>query len=221
MPSHRAICPMNRTAFLVDGFNLYHSLKRADQELGRACTRWLDLRALCSSFLHAIGNKAQIEEVYYFSALAKHLEATHPDVTQRHLTYIKCLEASGVTVELGRFKPKDLWCPNCSTRLIKHEEKETDVAISIKLLELLLLNKCDTAVLVTGDTDIAPAVRAAKRLYPGKLICFLFPYRRKNNELDKLSDASFHIKKERYLKCQFPDPFVLPDGRELHKPSKW
>ncbi len=212
---------MNRTSFLVDGFNVYHSLKRADQEFGRACTRWLDLRALCSSFLHAIGNNAQIEEVYYFSALAKHLEATHPDVTQRHLTYIRCLESSGVTVELGRFKPKDLWCPNCHTASVKHEEKETDVAISIKLLEIFLLDKCDTAVLVTGDTDIAPAVRAAKRLYPSKSIGFLFPYRRKNNELDKLADSSFHIKKDRYLKYQFPNPFTLPDGRQLLKPAKW
>jgi uncharacterized LabA/DUF88 family protein len=212
---------MNKTTFLIDGFNLYHSLKRADRDLGRACTRWLDLRALCASFLYAIGNNAQIEEIYYFSALAKHLEATHPEVTQRHLKYIKCLEATGVIVELGRFKPKDSWCPHCNISSVKYEEKETDVAISVKLMELFFQNSCDTAVLVTGDTDIAPAVRTAKRFFPQKAICFLFPYRRKNNELDKLSSASFHIKKERYLKYQFPDPFPLPSGREISKPAKW
>jgi hypothetical protein len=104
---------------------------------------------------------------------------------------------------------------------VKHEEKETDVAISVKLIELFLLDRCDTAVLVSGDTDIAPAVRAARSLYPSKSICFLFPYRRKNNELDKLSHASFHIKKERYLKHQSPDPFILPNGQPISKPAKW
>jgi len=40
---------MGRTAFLVDGFNLYHSLKDAQFALGGRSTRWLDLRSFCSS----------------------------------------------------------------------------------------------------------------------------------------------------------------------------
>jgi hypothetical protein len=56
-----------------------------------------------------------------------------------------------------------------------HEEKETDVAIACKLLELLCQGRCDTAVLMTGDTDIAPAIRTAKLLYPTADIAVAFP----------------------------------------------
>ncbi len=46
---------MNRVVFIVDGFNLYHSLKRAHPAQEKAKTRWLDLYRLCSSKLHLIG----------------------------------------------------------------------------------------------------------------------------------------------------------------------
>lgn len=38
---------MNRMAFLIDGFNLYHSLVDARRAGVLKPTRWLDLRALC------------------------------------------------------------------------------------------------------------------------------------------------------------------------------
>ena len=40
---------MNRTTFLVDGFNLYHSLRTASEELGGASTKWLDLHVICQT----------------------------------------------------------------------------------------------------------------------------------------------------------------------------
>lgn len=70
----------NRTAFIIDGFNLYHSVRQASHDLGlgEKGTKWLDIRALCSSYLHVIGGAAQLANIYYFSALATHLEATKP-----------------------------------------------------------------------------------------------------------------------------------------------
>ena len=41
--------PRNRTVFLVDGFNVYHSLRDAEADLGGVSTRWLNLRSLLSS----------------------------------------------------------------------------------------------------------------------------------------------------------------------------
>jgi len=102
-----------------------------------------------------------------------------------------------------------------------YEEKETDVAISTQLLELLHNDACDIVVLVTGDTDLAPVVRAAKRMYPTQEVCFAFPYKRKNNELAALVHTYFNIKKERYATHQFPDTVLLPDGRQLNKPLTW
>jgi len=39
-----------RVCFIVDGFNLYHSLKEVEHRQGRSC-HWLDLPGLCSSYL--------------------------------------------------------------------------------------------------------------------------------------------------------------------------
>ena len=212
---------MNRVNFLVDGFNLYHSVRRAAWDLNTS-TKWLNIKALCSSYVYLAGRGAQLQNIYYFSALAKHLEASHPDVVVRHLDYIKCLEDTGIGIELSRFKPKVVKCGGtCGEKFIKNEEKETDVAIASKLLEIFHTNECDTAVLITGDTDLAPAVNTAYRIFPDKNIFFAFPYKRKNRELSKLAPRSFRIKGLQYAKHQFSDPYQLSDGTLIPKPETW
>lgn len=39
----------NRVIYLVDGFNLYHSLKDAERDGPGTHTRWLDLPEFCRS----------------------------------------------------------------------------------------------------------------------------------------------------------------------------
>lgn len=217
---------MNQVTFLVDGFNLYHSVREAERIL-RSSTKWLNIRELCASYLHLIrnevGDKTKLKNIYYFSALAEHLEASNPDVTARHKNFLKCLKDTGVLVELSRFKAKEIRCPypSCGKQFIKHEEKETDVAIASKLLEILFKDECDTVVLLTGDTDLAPAVKTTMRLFPKKRILFAFPYLRKNQELLKLAPGSFGIGRKQYAKYQFPDPYMLSDGTPVKKPSSW
>lgn len=212
---------INRVIFLVDGFNIYHSVINASEDLSGASTKWLNIQSLCASYLQHIGRNANLAKTYYFSALAKHLLYRDPGVVGRHEDYIKCLQSKGVVDQLGEFKPKRVRCKLCGRHFTKYEEKETDVAIGSKLMEIFFSNDCDTAVLVTGDTDIAPAVKDAKRLFPDKQILSLFPYRRKNKDLAKLVDRSFKIKKNAYLRHQFPDPVILPDGTTIYKPQSW
>ena len=69
-------------------------------------------------------------------------------------------------VYLGRFKSKEVYCSKCKSFHIRYEEKETDVAIAVMLTRLCLLNEVDTVVLITGDTDVAPAVRMVKSCCP-------------------------------------------------------
>lgn len=212
---------MNRISFLVDGFNVYHSAKQIQRDLGGVSALWLDLPSLMRFYLPAFGKDARFEEIYYFSALAKHIDLKRPGTTQKHRNYIDCLKDNGVKIELGRFKPKNVWCGSCKTNHVHYEEKETDVAISIKVLELFHRDACDTIILVTGDTDLAPAVRTATSLFPTKEVCFGFPYKRKNKELAQITNKSFRIRKEQYLKHQFSDPYVLTSGRAIAKPATW
>ena len=212
---------MMRTAFLVDGFNLYHSTVQANRDLGGRSTTWLDIDAMCRHFLHMIGPHVQFEKVHYFSALAFHLEQSSPATVARHRDYIRCLESTGVEVVLSRFKEKRIRCSNCGQYIIRHEEKETDVAIAVKLLELFVEDICDMAVLVTGDTDLAPAARAAQQLFPTKEVRFAFPHRRKNRELQQLAPGSFKIQAKVYANHQFSAHVTLPDGTRISKPSNW
>jgi len=207
-----------RTVFLVDGFNLYHSVVDIARYCNGLNVKWLDIYSLCKSYLYLSGNDATIESVYYFSALAYHLD--DPDIVARHETYIKCLEETGIKKHLTRFKPKTIECSH-GGKITRHEEKETDVAIASKLFELLFCDECDSVVLVTGDTDLAPAVKTAKHLFPAKYIIFAFPYRRKNEELAQLAPGSFRIHSHNYAQHQLSNPFTLSDGTIIPKPPSW
>ena len=212
---------MTRTAFLVDGFNLYHSLRSASLALGGAGTRWLDLRALCESVLGLVGGGAELESVTYFSALAHHLESRAPETIQRHEHYLACLRSTGVEVRLSHFKTKVVWCPECSAKITRHEEKETDVAMATRIFKLLLRDRCDVVGVVTGDSDLAPAMEAARNLFPSKRVVSFFPFHRVSKELRQVASSHFSFSAASYLRHQLPNPLRLPDGRVIYKPAGW
>ncbi len=214
--------PVNRVIFLVDGFNLYHSLVQAQEDTDGPCVKWLDLHGLCSSYLHIVGRQADgrvvTEAIHYFSATPTHRTK---GAQHRHALYMRCLQSSGIQVHLGRFKKKTAKCPLCHRTSIRYEEKETDVAIAAQLFEICHANAANFVVIVTGDTDLAPAVRTCQRLFRDMSICFAFPYRRHNAELKQLSPGSFNIGRGSYLRYQYPDPLRLSDGTEVAKPREW
>lgn len=83
-------------------------------------------------------------------------------------------------------------------------------------------DSCDIQVIISGDTDLAPAVRTSLSLFKSKQICFAFPFNRKMKELSKLSTlASFSISAGNYQKHLLPDPYILKDGQKISKPPTW
>ena len=180
---------MNRVVFLADGFNLYHSLRLAGAQHPGRSVRWLDLHALCRSLLHVVGDHAELLGVHYFSALARHLERTRPGVTVRHQEYMECLEATGVRIVLGRFKSRTAWCPHCGRSHLRHEEKETDVAIASHMISLLARERCESIVLISGDSDLVSAIREVRESFAGKRVICGFPFRRDSVELRATAHA--------------------------------
>ena len=89
---------------------------------------------LFKSYIYLFGRSAEMEEIYYFSALAKHLEAYQPDVTNRHRLYLECLASTGLLIKLHKFQKGSIRCLHCDQRFNRYEEKETDVAIAVKVL---------------------------------------------------------------------------------------
>lgn len=214
--------PLDRTIFLVDGFNLYHSLCRASDDLrvnGQPSgTRWLDLLGLCRAHLSAVSRSATLSEVIYFTALVPWSQ----EKRLRHEWYLECLKASGVKVRLGRFKTKEVVCgAACGLPFFTHEEKETDVAIGVALLGLFQEDRCDTGVVLSADSDYVPAVSEARRLFPHKRVHCAFPYGRTSFHLEKCADARFSISRGSYIQHQLPDPFPLTPTRSIAKPADW
>jgi uncharacterized LabA/DUF88 family protein len=213
-----------RTAFIIDGFNVYHSLVEASSSLGlvdERGTKWLDLRSLCKSYLPLFGRDATLAGVYYFSAVARHLQASKPGVAARHEYYAKVLRLTGVSVEMSSFKPKRTKCRVCGKPSKTYVEKETDVAVAVKVLEIFHVRSADRVVLMTGDTDVAPAVRAARRMFPSNEVSFAFPWNRSREELSKLVQTPcISMSREVYVAHQFPDPLVI-GNRSVAKPPSW
>jgi uncharacterized LabA/DUF88 family protein len=208
-----------KVMFLVDGFNLYHSILKLKEVTGYSA-KWLDLHRLCKSYLHLFGRDARLEKVYYFSAIPSYLDSHNPEKVQRHRLYIDCLEHTGVKVVLGRFKSKDVYCYRCKSMILKHEEKETDVAVAVKLFEVFFRDECDIAVIVSGDTDLVPAIKTCTSLFANKRIVFAFPFARKSKEILSLAPGSFVISKNQYAKHLLPNP-VKTVGGDIFKPERW
>ena len=218
-----------RISFVIDGFNLYGSIVDLERRQGLK-VKWLDVKGLLSSYLYAYGKNASIESIHYFTAL-QHYSTKYdpdcpnhhdPDKVNRHRTYIKCLENTGVNVHYGRFKRKWIRCPDCKSSFIKWEEKETDVSLGIQLFDIAIENAADTIILVTGDTDLVPAVKLCQHHFPHIKIGFCFPFNRKQKELWNLSTVSdINIKGKQYAKYQFTDPYIFSDGKSISKPKSW
>lgn len=122
---------------------------------------------------------------------------------------------------MGRFKARARSCPSCRHRFVGHEEKETDVAIAVRIIELAVSADCETIVVVTGDTDILPALRSARRLARAKPLWIGSPFRRYNRELRHYADGGFKIGPDAYLRHQLPDPVIARGGTAIPKPLPW
>lgn len=220
-----------RVRFFVDGFNLYHGLRQATRERSRQRdhglstqgAKWFDLQRYCRDFVkNVLPSGSALQGVEYFTAYATHLQPSQPDVVSRHMRYVECLEDLGVVVTIGRFKAvTGRTCTVCGAPIVRHEEKETDVAIAASMMAAFATDTCDMAVLVTGDTDMVPAIKAARRAFPEKRIGFLFPYGRTHDELRRLADFHRRTSLKQCFAYQLPDPFVAADGRIIAKPAEW
>lgn len=139
----------------------------------------------------------------------------------RHRILIRALQAHKVSVILGKFKRRDRRCTACGHVYPTFEEKQTDVNIAIRLFEAAIYDRFDTAIIVSGDSDLVPSIQAVKATFPAKRIGVVIPIGRRAEELKGICD--FHIKmREKHLRdSQFPDQVDLGNGEILSRPLSW
>lgn len=203
--------PPERLMVYVDGFNLYYGMH---EEFGRS-TLWLDLVALAKSFRP----KQQLVAVKYFTAPV----LDNPDGQGRQAYYIEALKSlySGKFIPImGRYQKKTITCFKCKREHTHYEEKETDVNIAVTLVADAALRKMDAAILVSGDSDLVPAVNAVRSLDGRLFIACAFPPNRVSKHLRTLMPASLNVDRKRLKRLQLPDSFAA-SGQTFERPKYW
>ena len=203
---------MIRVAAYVDGFNLYFGLRAKH---GRKYL-WLDLQALAERLLRP---DQELERVTYFTARVRN----EPDAEQRQSAYLDALVSNSplVTVLDGHFQEKHRRCRQCGAAWTVQEEKQTDVNIAVALLEDAVRDRYDTALLISADSDLCPAIRAMKRLRPEKRVVAAFPPRRQSGDLRRAVDGYLAIGDDKIRQSQLPRAVVTATGITLHRPKHW
>jgi uncharacterized LabA/DUF88 family protein len=79
----------------------------------------------------------------------------------------------------------------------------------------------DTALLISADSDLCPAVRAMKRLRPRKRIIAAFPPQRQSGDLRRAVDGYLVIGDDKLRRSQLPPAVDVPAGITLHRPKHW
>jgi uncharacterized LabA/DUF88 family protein len=202
---------MARVSIYIDGFNVYHAI---DKHQNYHKYKWLNYHDLAHRYM---GGHDTLVCVKYFTAYAPwdaHKQA-------RHMEYVRALESVGVNVILGKFKKKTPKCRKCGQHYNTHEEKLTDVNIAIHMVNDAQNDRFDHAVIVSGDTDIVPAIEMVKNLFPEKEVHAVIPIGRKSEEMKNACHFNYKMSEAQLAACQFPPTVTCADGTIVSRPATW
>ena len=162
----------------------------------------------------------------YFTALITGPQQPHQQA------YLSALATCPkVEVLMGKFKMRNVRCDvrGCNFRGSRWfpvpEEKRTDVNIATAMLDDAFDDLADRFVLVSGDSDLVPAVERLKARFPTKEVIVYVPARNEvrgaATELRGAANRARTLPQLLLGVSQFPAS--LPDGRggTIHKPTEW
>lgn len=205
---------MERVIVYVDGFNLYFGMKTR----GWQRYYWLNLQLLAQNLLKP---NQQLMCTKYFTSRV----ASIPDDPQKHKRQTIYLEALGTLAHFriffGHYLAKEIHCKNCGSFWTTHEEKMTDVNISVELMVDAFQDNFDTAFLISGDSDLVHSIETVHRIFPPKRVVVAFPPCRHSKHLQQAANACFAIGRKKIADSLFPDEVQKPDGYVLRRPDKW
>jgi len=208
-----------RTIVYVDGFNLYYGC------LKDTSFKWLDIPSMCAAMLP---NHEIVSVKYYTARVAS--RPSDPGQAQRQDTFLRALGASLVPVEIvfGHFISSIVSRPLADAkgwaRVIKYEEKGSDVNLGVHLVRDAFMEKYHTAVVVSNDSDLAEPVRiVTKELQLS--VGILSPTTRSNRKTSAtlIKHATFvkPIWRRTLHMNQLPNPVINDVGTKIFKPSAW
>jgi len=179
---------------------------------------WLDVQRLSQRLLKP---HQELVAVRYFTSRVS-ASLSDPHQAKRQGVYIEALQAlAGTTLHFGHYLTKTVKCFKCGAEWRTNEEKMTDVNIAIALMEDAFTNAFDTALLISGDSDLVGPVVQVKKLYPNKRVVIAFPPERTSARLRQEAHDSFVIGRKVLKESQLSDEVRKPNGFVLKRPESW
>jgi len=205
---------VKRIASYIDGFNLYFGLRSK----GWRKYYWLDPAALSRSLLKP---DQQLVACNYFTArIRSHTNGGQSNARQS--LWIDALQAQpDIQCQFGHYLSKERRCRACRITWKDFEEKMTDVKIATQILVDAFDNAYDTALIISGDSDLVPPLQAIRNRQPDKRIIVAFPPGRRSEQLRQVAHGCFTIGEVKLRKNLLPDEIALPNGHILRRPAKW
>ena len=209
-----------RTNVYIDGFNLYYGCLKGTPY------QWLDPVKL---FEIVLAEHNQINTVHYFTARVRP-SPEDLDIHLRQDIYFRALQkhCPNLKLHFGHFLRHKVYMPLAkpdtigatNARVIKTEEKGSDVNLSVHLLNDAWLNDYECAVVVSNDSDIAESMRLIREHHPKKILGLITPGldRRTSEQLSKHAHFIRKIRTSALAAAQMPDQ--IPETK-LHRPQNW
>lgn len=174
-----------RVAIYIDGSNLYHKLK----DISVPNTTYFNYKEFCSWLAR---DREIISLRYYVGVVrAKEEDKRGQRLRQQQQKLFAHLTKQGFTIKRGYLMSADG----------VYHEKGVDVQIAVDMLVGAYENFYDTAILLSSDTDIIPAIRKIK--YMGKGIEYIGFSHKPSFGLQKYATISRLLIKEEI------EPFIL------------
>ena len=213
-----------RANIYIDGFNLYFGSLKGTR------LKWLDLSNMCRRLLP----DREINRIRYFSARISPLPHK-PDAPDRQDAYLRALETlSSLTVHLGRFtsRPANLPVfplvypsqnsPAQTVRVLKTEEKRSDVNLAAYLMLDCVDDEFDEVVVISNDSGLVLPIEFAIHRF-GKTAGVISPQQRTQFSRSLLQAATWtykSINRSVLANSQFPDVVDHPRG-PITRPATW
>lgn len=229
-PVTKMVTDCDRDALvLIDGYNLYHSLLEIEEDKGHK-VRWLDVRRLSELLLNRMyPPKCVFPRILFFTAYSSHSGGAH---VKRQKEYHQCLKRLGVKIVTdGTWAKKDVpighhykdvpwflrkYLMRKFRTLPTHVEKGTDVSLAAHLMHLG--PKAKWVCVMSGDSDLMPAIRLFEEVHPQVNLCLARPYKRDNRQMT--AKVVTNISPEDCLACLLPNP-ASTGKRDITKPLHW
>ncbi|MBD3265272.1 NYN domain-containing protein [bacterium] len=163
---------MERICIFIDGSNFYYQLKESKTK-GK-----LDYFAFAQALA---GSHRQLIRTYYYVCPPSDTDHASYDDQQKFFSYLK--NTPYLQLVFG----------DLEVRGDTHVEKGVDVRIAVDMVSLAYAEVYDTAILVSNDADLVPAVEKIKPL--GKHVEYAY-ITKKTVQLVEACDTVLHIDRE-------------------------